>query len=303
MSSEAEAVEKIVRTSALQPELRKIDGGPGVGEVTVAITPSGVDIVSVKELLDEYRTRPERRKGTATLTSVESLIEHVNRFKDEGSAIFVSDDPKAPRIVAVIDYDHGGPEATTPPRFGTHRARYDFPMSDAWKAWTAGNKAWMTLEQFALFLEERLADVLDTGKGGEVAKEFATLYGVSYASPSKLLETSKGISIKVGQSVVQVQNLQSGETEVRFEEKHESGTKNGGPVKIPGAFLVGIPVFRLGQPFVVPARLRYRHVGGAVSLSYDLHRVDAVFEEAIAGAIEDVEEGTSLPVFRGSPEV
>ena len=29
----------------------------------------------------------------------------------------------------------------------------------------------------------------------------------------------------------------------------------------------------------------------------------AVFEDAIAGAVETVEKGTKLPVFRGTPEV
>ncbi|MDE8453326.1 DUF2303 family protein, partial [Klebsiella pneumoniae] len=83
-------------------------------------------------VFDQYRTNPLRRAGTATMLSLDSLIDHVNRFKDADTVVFADDSRSAPSMTAVLDYHRAG--ASGDPRFGKHRSLYAFPLSDEWKA-------------------------------------------------------------------------------------------------------------------------------------------------------------------------
>jgi hypothetical protein len=90
----------------------------------VLILPRGVEARIIKALIDEYRDRPERRTGTATLADLESLIAWINRFKDDGSAIFVDRSAEKPSITAIIGYHEAGGEDDAAPRFCKHRGVY-----------------------------------------------------------------------------------------------------------------------------------------------------------------------------------
>ena len=124
----------------------------------IVSVPKGRELHSVKKFLDEYLKAPERKRGTATFTTIDSFVEHVNRTKDADSLIFADDNPRAPGLLAVYDYN----TAKGDPRFGQHRAAYTFPLSDQWSAWVKAEASGaMTLEKFAEFLEDRIVDVID----------------------------------------------------------------------------------------------------------------------------------------------
>ena len=53
---------------------------------------------------DKWRAHPLRRTGTATMTSLDSFIEHVRRFRTTESALFAKEDRTAPALSAVLDY-------------------------------------------------------------------------------------------------------------------------------------------------------------------------------------------------------
>lgn len=267
-------------------------------EIDIIELPEGRTLHSVKALVDEYRTRPERRVGTATHFELGSFIAHVNRFKDEHSAVFARPDPSDARVLAVLDYHQKG--AAGEPRFGRHRSLYQFPLSDEWQAWTS--KAGQSFEQaaFAAFLEDRIADVCDPSNAKEDTLAFAEQLQIQLASPSKLMELSRGLSVHVDQRVTTATNLASGEAVLAYEESHTD--KTGAPLKVPGGFLLAIPVFKSGALYVVPCRLRYRVRNGSVTWSYTLHRTDRVFDHAIGEALDRVAKETELPVFRGTPE-
>ncbi len=131
------------------------DGAP-----RMLVMPRGMQAQSIKHLLDEYRDRPERRTGTATMTDLESFITWVNRFKDENSAIFVDRTPTKPSLTAVIDYHEAGRESDADPRFCQHRAIYRFPLSEPWQAWAAIDGKPLSHADFAAWLEDRIGDVV-----------------------------------------------------------------------------------------------------------------------------------------------
>jgi len=255
-------------------------------------------VISLKPLLDEYLTKPERRKGVAALGDLESFIAHALRFKDEDSVLFADPTATAPKLTAVLDYHRSG--AKSDPRFGQHRAVYSFPLSDEWKAWKAKDGAEISQQEFAEFLEDRISDVADPASPGESAKAFAQKVGVTFATPQRLIELSRGLSLHVGQQVKQAVNLQTGEVQIQYVTEHTD--EKGQPLKAPGAFLITIPVFRSGAPYEIAARLRYRQKGGGVVWFYQLYRLDRVFEHAFNEACDQARTETALPLFVGAPE-
>jgi uncharacterized protein YfdQ (DUF2303 family) len=269
----------------------------GVKFASVPDGHGGRGLHSIKKFIDEYLAAPERKKGTAALTSLESLIAHAKRHGDVNSALFAAEGGK-PSLTVVYDYNEGGPKGG--PRFGQHRATYNFPFSDEWSAWMAIGGRPMSQVEFAEFLEDRIGDVMKPEDGGDSIKEFAVNLGIDLASAQHLMSLARSLKISVESNVAGSTNLSSGEGEVVFRETHK--TEGGVTVRIPGGFAIKVPVFRLGELWQIPVRLRYRVVGGKISWTVGLHRTDVVFNAAFKEGVEKAAEETSLPLFYGAPE-
>lgn len=272
-----------------------------VGENDRAIVlPSGKRVESLKPIFDQYRTAPERKRGTAKLTSLDSFVDHVNRHKDGNTVIFASEDPRSPGLTAVFDYNEQGP--TGAPRFGQHRAHYPFPLSDEWIAWMKAAANPMSQAAFADFLEDRIVDVLDPTdtKIGDSITDFAAQLGIDLASPQRLMTLARGLSVNVNATVKNSINLTSGEGQIAFSETHVN--EQGVTLRVPGGFAIGIPVFRLGIGYQIPVRMRYRVSEGKVTWTVGMQRTDHVFADAIAEAAAKAKAGTELPLFFGAPE-
>lgn len=290
-----EAVERLSKLERVQTE----DG--------LVVVPKGKQVVDLKPYVDARRDRPERRAGTAQFTQLASFVQHAQRFADGHSAIFAIDNPAAPKLMSVLDYHEGNhvDEDAGPvegkARFGQHRGVYNFPVSDEWKAWTSA-PAQMAQDTFAAFLEERIADVLAPEAVGDKAKEFAGELGITLASPARLMELSRGLSVRVDSRVTNAANLSTGEVQLSYEESHTA--RDGGPLKVPGGFVIAIPVFRGGALYQIPVRLLYRvhRSEGRVAWSVRLHRADRSFADAFKEAAEYAREATGLPLFYGTPE-
>jgi uncharacterized protein YfdQ (DUF2303 family) len=272
---------------------------PNADDVRVLAVPNGKAIKSIKPFLDEYLKAPERRRGTARLTTLLSFIEHINRFKDEHSAVFADvANPAAPRLIGVLNYNE---KAAGPPRFGDHRAEYPFPISEEWKAWT-GKKDVMGLADFAEFLEEHVGDIVDPAT---LPKESPTLaeakqLGITLATPQALMETSRGLTVHVKAGITNATRLSSGETQVDFKEEHQGA--DGKALVVPGGFAIAIPVFRLGTPYLLLVRLRYRVEGNKVLWFFAISKVAKSFETAITKVCDQAAADTALPLFYGTPE-
>lgn len=267
-------------------------------EAPALLTAGGIQAVP-SSLFDDYRATPLRRKGTATLLDLDSLIAHVERFKDGDTVLFANDDRASPSLTAVLDYHRAGAEAE--PRFGAHRAKFAFPLSDEWKAWIATNKKPMAMIEFAAFLEDRIIDVLDDSTAlPEDMQRFVTAIGGNIASPTKLMETAVGLKVHEKSNVGETVNLASGEGEISFVSTHTDGA--GKPLKVPNLFLIGIPVFKNGPAYRIAVRLRYRKRDGGLAFWYELWRQEPVFDHAFGEALSRVRTETGLPVLLGNPE-
>jgi uncharacterized protein YfdQ (DUF2303 family) len=309
-----------VQKAALQPELLEVTGNDSDAPCNVLLVPSiatdgkqSVSVLSVKKFVDEYATRPDSRTGTAEVTTLVSMVDLVNRHKDANSVLFASDGrridddgdechERAPTITAVIDYHEVSEGTRELPRFCRHRVKYKFPLSDEWSAWTDQSGKTMSQTDFARFIEDHLLDVVSPESAGESAKLMAQALGVNYANHAKLLELSRGLEISVDHKIGQIVNLQTGEAKVTFTEEHKD--VSGAPITIPGAFIVGIPVFRgSSDRYQISTRLRYRKSNGALVWWFELYRADATFDFAFRDSCETVRAGTALPLYYGTPEV
>lgn len=298
MKTEAEAIAELSQ----KPVPHRLTlSDPSGKKVEVLVTPDGSGgycTETAKEHLDEYATAPDARSGVAQLTELASFIDHAKRFKDVDSALFANPSPSHPSMTAVLDYHRIGAEGA--PRFGRHRGLYNFPLAEEWVAWKGSAGKAMSQGDFAKWIEDRIVDIADPSRAGDSAKALVDLLGGSFASPSRLIELSRGLSVRVGAKVANAVNLQTGETNMQFSTTNEDAT--GAPLKVPSAFLLGIPVFKGGAVYTVAARLRYRIVDGLVVWSYDLHRPDRYFDDAFREACETAKMETGLPLFYGAPE-
>jgi Uncharacterized conserved protein (DUF2303) len=300
----------------LEPQVVTVETPDG-GKCQVLVAPVGTEVTSIKELVAEYRTKPERIIGTARHSTLESFIDHAIRFSDEESALFAHRDPTRPQLLAVYDYHPaiperadvsdganrasvGVPRAAQEARFAQHRAIYDFPVSDEWKTWTGASGIKMGQAAFAEFLEDHIHDVADPLSALPTTMAIMESLLCKFVAPSGLMELARSLTVRVESTVVNATKLASGEATFRFDTKHTD--ESGAPLTVPGAFLISIPVFRGGDRYQLAARLRYVVANGKITWSMSLHRHQEALDFAVGLACEKAKEETKLPLFVGQPE-
>lgn len=278
----------------------------------------------VENLTDAYRKaaeflKPTRRMGTAKLADLQSLIDWTNRFKGETSALFANPDLDAPTITCIADYHAGGPvdvEAQTgdpTARHCHHRAIYDFPLSEEWKAWMKVSGAALEKDALGEFIEAQAKDVMDPTpavlKGQVIDKnapwenrliETAQKIEGRYGQLTQLLAMSKQFQVHETSNLTVKTNRDSGEQEIQFVNEHKA--PDGKPLSIPNLIIIAIPVFMGGAPYRMPVRFRYRKMGGQVKFILSIYNPDKAFEAAFNEAVDAAVEGTGLPIFKGTPE-
>jgi hypothetical protein len=271
------------------------------------VLPKDKRVESLKSIVDQFRVTPERRRGMAILTTVESFAAHVKRFTTPQTVIFADvfkSSPNEPQLIAVYDYHPAGANLSEA-GWREHKARYPFPVSDEWKAWRGRENKELDAPTFAAFLEDRIQDILAIDATLEPSTslgDLAARLNGTFASPSQLLDLSRSLTINAAVNVKQAYTLASGEISVAYTEVHNDG--EGRPIKVPGLFVIGIPVFRAGDRYRIACRLRYRLVPGTGKISwwFNLVNPDVYFDDAVKDVARHVEEETQLPVLFGTPE-
>lgn len=281
--------------------------------VDIVSVPEGRKMESLKRLIDEYLPVPERRIGTATLQDLASFIAWTNRHKDSDSVLRCLLDPKAPALHVSIDYHQAGPAAAPGPdgraRWRQFGATYPLPLDKRWKEWNAISGQPLGQAQFAAFLEDHILDLISPtnamdGAGNTIdtsppeVKRFLSLNGGRCGEPADVVALSKGLDLYADTKVSEKVNLQSGETQFTFEEKHRGAPD---AVVVPQLFLIAVPVFYLSDTFYrVPVRLRYRLDGGKLLWLPTLWQAEEVFDKAVRDAAETAQDKTDLPLFYGT---
>ena len=287
--TEAEVIAHLAR-SGQSIEVQSIHDPHTDSAVPVALVP-GQGPKSLREQLDTYLERPRYNKGSAKLTTLASFIDHLTRLGTDDSAVFVSDEH------ASTIYDYQSPTQTAR---RAQRASYTFPVSDEWRAWKGADGKAMTQDAFAAFVEDRIVDVVDPVDAIDSSQRVARLIHAEFATPQRLMELSRGLSVRVGARVAQAVNLSSGEGQIAFASEHQDDA--GKPLRVPGAFLIQVPVFDQWTAYQIPVRLRYRVKEGAVSWTCELWRAAAVQRDAVRDIAEAVQKAAPCRVYFGVGE-
>lgn len=303
-------------------EFLKAYHGAVVKEITqddittsVLLHPSGLTAQPVTNFTDKLLPIPRRKHGAFNFQDLTDLIgyteEHAKAYTTE-SAGSSKDDPGHPHIfvdansgkVSVVFNHHrpiGGGQA-----HGDHRAIYVPKFSPQWDIWTAKREP-MGAGDFADFVDDNIEDIGpepdkgDKSDAGVRLTALAKLYGTNFATREELIALSKGIRIHAKDNIEQIVNPQTGEVAFNFTSDHTAKDAKGGALKIPGLFILQIPVFDKGFYFRLPVRLKYRAAGGSVVWSFKIINLEKAKETAIADIRETVESGTALPTFFGTP--
>ena len=276
------------------------------------------DLTSMHRAAAEY-LKPARRKGTARLDDLQSLIEWANRFKGPTSALFAKPDLQAPTITCIADYHAEGPAdqmtATGDPtaRHCHHRAIYNFPLSEEWKAWTGVSGEPLEKDDLGEFIEANAKDIMDptaailAGKDSDKNQPWenrliqtAQQIEGRYGQLTQLLQMSRQFQVYETSNLKVTSNRDTGESEIQFLNEHKGA--DGKPLQIPNLIIIAIPVFMGGAPYRMPVRFRYRKMGGAVRFILSIYNPEKAFEAAFKEAVEEASEKTKLPTFKGSPE-
>ena len=297
--------------------------------------PAGMDLVRpliasmpkdrrIENLTEAYRAaaeylKPARRKGTAQLSDLTSLVLWANRFKGDTSAIFAKPDMAAPSLTCIADYHAAGSVDVTnalgdpTARHCRHRAVYNFPLSDEWKAWMRVSDKQLEKDDLGEFIEAQAKDIMDPTPavlGGiesdqnqpwenrliQTARQIDGRYGQLV----QLLAMSKQFQVFEKSDLTISTNRDTGESQIQFLNEHKG--PDGRPLNIPNLIIIAIPVFMGGAPYRMPVRFRYRKMGGQIRFILSIYNPEEAFEAAFKEAVQLVEEQTALPIFMGSPE-
>ncbi|WPZ23143.1 DUF2303 family protein [Sulfitobacter faviae] len=278
----------------------------------------------VEDLTAKYREaaeflKPARRRGTARLDDLQSLIDWANRFKGPTSALFAKPDLNAPTITCIADYHAEGPAdqdaATGDPtaRHCHHRAIYNFPLSEEWKAWIGVAGKPLEKDDLGEFIEANAKDIMDPTAAILAAKEsdknqpwenrlIQTAHQIEgrYGQLTQLLQMSRQFQVYETSNLKVTSNRDTGESEIQFLNEHKGA--DGKPLQIPNLIIIAIPVFMGGAPYRMPVRFRYRKMGGAVRFILSIYNPEKAFEAAFKEAVAEATEKTELPIFKGEPE-
>lgn len=258
-----------------------------IRDLTAAILKTTTDIPSVVipegftvSSLEKLQLSPSRIRQITNLISPGSLIAYINRFRNERSVVFA--DKTKTRIVAVLDFHQDADYAN----WCEHKAIYDCPFSDDWKAWSANDGEKMDQIRFAEFLENNIKNV------APVSDNYSGPSGTELLEMVLAFQETRKVEFK------SVKRLSDGTCQFQYNDDKTGG----GNTKIPEKISLAISPFHNGTPYQVDARIRYRLKDGQLVLWYELIEPKAVVEHAFQEIVTDMENqlGDDLPIYEGS---
>lgn len=237
-----------------------------INGVPFAVVPDGYEIKVVD--VEKHQTTPSRPRGSVVLRDVEAFIDYVNHEKSEATCVFRD----GANLTAAFNH-YGG--------WGDHIARFEARYTVSWTAWQGFDTKWLTQEDFANFLEERLGDV---------------------AEPDGATLLTSVTALKINRSVVFESNvkLSNGQVQLRYHEDLDGGSGPAGDILLPAKLTLGLTPFEGAPAFKVAARLRWALEGKNAKFRYLLgEEARRVMDEAM----EDIVSRCPFQVIHGRVEL
>ena len=293
------------------------------GDVPVLVVPKDVTTRGVADIVDAFEKTqpvPYRRRGTFIAADVASLVKWLSDNEPEGdfghSPVFASGletlngEWRKPllELIGIINYS-SREDAEWHDFKALHSVAVSFPWSDWGKRHVVDPQdpeeldKWFEQAEFAEFINDHIHDV-DVPRTGEKPSEAVCRFMEAtklkdVATPSQLVDLSRGLKMYVkGDTEVRF-DPQSGEGSLQYTEEHKG--EGGRPLKIPALFYIRIPVFFGRDPVLIGVRLRYRANGGKVLWSYSLFAPEIIVKEEFEKVISFVRNSGRV-VYLGRPD-
>lgn len=282
-----------------------IEAGKALGGVNLFLqrTAEGIPYVVVHEnmkpqvlvdllKLEESRSeRPRGINGVAQILTEQSLIEHINRFKDLHSVLFAT----ASGVTVVYDYHQPFGSIVpaevlrgrdTSARWCRHRAEYTPKLSREWEKWVVGSGRAMTQTEFADFLDENDQDIAGPTDNRKV--------------PTQADLVTLGHTLKVTSEDVVEATIDR--TTGNYQMVAKQDMKPTGECKIPKEFDILIPIFDGGEKVRICCKFRLQKSGGQLKFGWVVPTAARMLREEYYEMAKRVGDKAGVPVFHGSPE-
>lgn len=245
--------------------------------VTYAVIPKDFKREDLTEAIERQAAQPYRKRTRVVVHDLDSLLLYA---KEQAASTngYIYADTDALKFIAVFN-DNRGPM----PGWRDHRCTYAAKHTPEFERWKSNDRKQMSQLAFAEFIEDNLADL--HGEGSQ------TLLDVS-------LTLSAGTDINFRSA----RRLDNGQVQLTYHENLNAKAGADGSLAIPKTFQLGMRVFRNGEGYIINARLKYRLREGAVTLWYELDRIERVIEDAFKGYVEQVRADSGYAVLIGSPD-
>ncbi len=270
-SQDSNDIEQICTLAAAALDIKEIDGTQHL------IVPQGYSHIDLTKAIDAVQDEPRRKTGTIHLSSIESFNQYISDQAREGHS-YIYADPDSRTLTAVLnDHDFGSGDH---PGWRDFRAVYRCELSREFSAWMANDKKVKEQEEFAVFIEDNIADVCSPA--GE-----------------DLLSIALTLQAKTEVAFNSSRRLDNGQVQLVYSETIDARA-GAGSIEIPREFQIGVPLFKNGDGYKLRARLKYRLHAGHVKFWYELDRPENAIEDAFNAYIAKAAE-SGLPVLVGKP--
>lgn len=248
-----------------------------VGDAYVVNVPPGYTQQDITKTVEAASARPNRKRGTVELTSVDSLVQYCQDQQATPCA-YVFADADTRTITAVFN------DQRDVPGWRDHRAVFKAALTPEFERWQGrnGHTRAMTQTEFAEFIEDNLADITEP-------------------TAQQLLEVATTIQAKTDINFSSAKRLQDGQVQMTYTEAINATAGANGALTIPKEFQLGVRIFKNGEGYRLRARLKYRLGGGGVKFWYELDRPERAIEDAFKGYVTTVAEKTGYTVLLGRP--
>lgn len=223
-------------------------------------------VVSLEKFLD----KPLQQVTNVALASIDSFTRYVNEYKRPQTKIFHNTN----KFEVVFDYYKPGDTSKH-----SEEAHMPLDLSDKFSRWTQHAGHAFGQEDFAKFLDDNLSDI-------------------QTPDASKMLKSIQNIEGTTKASFVSKVDIDSGSTELTYEEQTEAKAK--GKISLPSEFKIVIPIYECSDTFyALNGKIRPKiHKDGRVTFSYHLQNLEESKKAALAAIAAEVAEKTDIVSFQ-----
>lgn len=262
MSNETLTLDSAATIDALQTLCGAASAIKQAGEATFIVAPDKFNVTEITDALARLAPHPRRKQGTIALLDLDSFLAFCTGQGGDSCRIYA--DPSAASLTAVFN-DHSDQAG-----WRDSRAVYAVERSRELDVWMKHDKKPMEQEEFAVFLEDNVADIVEPS--GEI-----------------MLAMALTLQAKTEANFQSSRRLDNGQVQLHYTETIDARA-GAGQFEIPRDFAIGIRLFKNGQGYRLRARLKYRVGGGKVKFWYELDRPQNAIDDAFLEYFDKVRE-------------